>query len=141
LQTSPVFARLGREQRAELARQFRLMEVQPDTILIEQGQRAEALYVVLAGELSAIAMESDGDKELAVLGAGAPCGEMSLLQDAPAIASIVARRKSWVLLLPRSDFERSLALHPALHEGLRQIANDRRGNNLIGFDSSDLEML
>jgi CRP-like cAMP-binding protein len=126
LSTSPVFAGIDRDEGAELVRAFRLMEVREGTILIEQSAPSRALFLILAGELRVIESLPDRDKEIARLRAGDPCGEMSLLDTAPAVASVVAARKSWLLKLPRDDFNRVVGSHPRLGQRLAAIADTRR---------------
>lgn len=126
IRTSPVFAGIGHAEGAQLARAFRLMEVQEGAVLIEQAAPSCGLFLVLAGELRVIEEQPDCDKEIATLHAGDPCGEMSLLDAAPAVASVVAARKSWLLLLPRDEFDRVLKAHPRLDERLASIADARR---------------
>jgi len=126
LSTSPVFSGIARDERARLIRAFRLMEVPENAVLVEQGVPSRALFLVLAGELRVIEASREVDKEIATLCAGEPCGEMSLIDRAPAVASVVAARKSWLLLLPRADFDRVVASHPGLGERLEAIADERR---------------
>lgn len=138
VKTSPVFAGLDEPARRDLARRFRLLEVKPGTTLIEQGERASALYLVLAGALRATTCDEPcGEKEIAMLGAGAPCGEMSLLRAAPASATVRAARKSWVLKLPHAEFERAVAESHGLRERLAAIADERRAHGLRSFDPED----
>ena len=126
LATSPLFEELPRADAEQLIRSFRLLEVEEGSALVEQGAPARALFVVLAGALRVVQQRDGAHKELAQLTAGEPCGEMSLLDIAPAVASVVAARKSWVLLLPRDDFDRVVRSHPLLNRVLCQIAAARR---------------
>ena len=126
LATSAVFSEVERAERAELIRAFRLMEIPADGVLVEQDQSSRALFLVLAGELRVVRSNPGGDKEIATLRAGDPCGEMSLLDDVPAMASVRAVRKSWVLVLPRGEFDRVVLRHPQLGKRLERIASQRR---------------
>ncbi|MCA9509567.1 MAG: cyclic nucleotide-binding domain-containing protein, partial [Myxococcales bacterium] len=138
VRTSAVFAGLAAAERRALARRFRLLEVRAGATLIEQGQAASALYLVLAGALRASAREDAcGEKEIATLGPGAPCGEMSLLRGVPASATVRAARKSWVLMLPRAEFERAAEEARGLRERLAAIADARRAEGLAAFDPED----
>jgi CRP-like cAMP-binding protein len=143
LRTSELFASFDHRERARIARSFRLMEVQPDSVLIEQGLPADALHLVLAGELRVVTETADGAeaKEIAILRAGDPCGEMSLLAREPAMATVVASRRSWVLLLPRSDFDAVLDAHPGLREPLTCIAEARDSATDAAQRVADLELV
>lgn len=127
LLTSPLFEDVDRDECARLVRAFRLVELKRGTCLVEQGAPARALFVVLAGALRVVRSDDGVAKTLAVIGAGEPCGEMSLLDVAPAVADVVADRKSWVLRLERSEFDRVVRAHPTLGPRLAAIADDRRG--------------
>jgi len=126
LATSAVFSEVERAERAELIRAFRLMEIPADAVLVEQDRSSRALFLVLAGELRVVRSSPGGDKEIATLRAGDPCGEMSLLDDVPAMASVSAVRKSWVLVLPSGEFDRVVLRHPQLGKRLERIASQRR---------------
>lgn len=52
--------------------------IQPDRLLIREGQVSEALYIVVSGSFS-VAIESQDHKELARISVGEIVGEVSLL--------------------------------------------------------------
>ncbi len=59
--------------------------------LIEQGRPGMALYVLREGQVSIQRIEGDHAKEVAVLGPGDHVGEMSLVDEAPTSARVVAK--------------------------------------------------
>jgi CRP/FNR family cyclic AMP-dependent transcriptional regulator len=63
------------------------MEVAPGEVLIEQGQAAGPVYVLVSGE---VAIERDGGAFARIDGVGSIFGEMSVLLDRPATATVRA---------------------------------------------------
>jgi CRP-like cAMP-binding protein len=54
---------------------------------------------------------------------------MSLLDTAPASATVRTRARSWVLLLPRDAFEQLATAHPQVRDQLTALATERRAKN------------
>jgi CRP-like cAMP-binding protein len=133
VRTSPFFAVFAKASRNAVARQFRLLEVRENAIVIQQGLTEQGLFVVLAGELDVIAEGVDGDKTLAMLQAGEIFGEMSTLYQQPAIATVMARKKCWLLGLSSARFAKILKRNPRLAEMLRRIAQERDHQNRAYF--------
>jgi CRP/FNR family cyclic AMP-dependent transcriptional regulator len=74
--------------------------LQPGTILIEEGKLIDALYITLTGTLSVL-IESLGSKELARLSSGEVVGEISFIDARPPLATVKAIEESMVLGIPR----------------------------------------
>ncbi|MBW2245581.1 MAG: cyclic nucleotide-binding domain-containing protein [Deltaproteobacteria bacterium] len=66
---------------------------------------------------------------LATLQAGHVFGEMSILEEVPAVASCVASRKCWVLALARRHVAEQMALHPDVRTAATALAQQRRAEN------------
>jgi CRP-like cAMP-binding protein len=66
---------------------------------------------------------------LGTLSPGDVFGEMSLLDGSSASATVRTRTRSWVLLLPGSDYEDTVARHPQIKEHLAKVAAERRERN------------
>jgi CRP-like cAMP-binding protein len=99
--------------------------------LIRQRELSDALFVLLAGEMEVIQSGVDQDRVLARLGVGDVFGEMSVLTGDPAIASVVAKRKSWVLALPREDVDALLKDDPRIQRVITDLSGRRRAENAI----------
>lgn len=128
--TSPLFARFSRDDRRTLVRQFRLRELRAGHLIIRENKPAEGLYLVLVGQLQVFTGGAITDpRVLGELGPGDVFGEMSLLGERPAMASIRTQGRSWVLLLAREDFAALADAHPEVADQLRAIAEERRERN------------
>ena len=129
VRTSPLFGALDTNERGELARQFQFLEVAAGRMLVSQDAPAEALFLLLAGQMDAIHFDHDGEKVLGTLGPGDLIGEISLLTREPSLTSMVARGKCWVLSLPAQNFHRMLECYPHVEEVLGHLAEERAAQN------------
>ena len=80
-------------------------------LLIEQGRPGVALFVIRQGEVSVLRVEGDQAKEVAVLGPGDHVGEMSLVDEAPTSARVVAKSEVRLFEISRDQFLRFLQAH------------------------------
>ena len=119
--TSPLFAPFSEMERVALTSKFRFLEVDRPLRLLEQGKKATGFFILLAGEAAAVA---DG-APVAHLQAGDVFGETSLIAGSPATATVVTLEKSFVLQLPRSDFNEVIMTHPQVLEYLGSLADNR----------------
>ena len=79
-------------------------------VLVEQGQKSNALAILLTGRARVISADSRGREViLATLGPGDYIGEMSIIDNEPHSATVRAEVQTDVLLLGRADFARCLA--------------------------------
>jgi CRP-like cAMP-binding protein len=120
--TSPLFRPFTGDERSALAARFRFIEAEVGAQLVEQGKRAPGLFVLLAGGAHVV---HDG-ASINDLGPGDMFGEMSLLAHGPAIATIRASSKCYLIELPRADFAELIMTHPQVLEYMSGIAEDRQ---------------
>jgi CRP-like cAMP-binding protein len=120
--TSPLFRPFTGEEREAVAARFRFIEAERDAQLLEQGKRAPGLFVLLSGQARVL---HDGT-EINTLASGDIFGEMSLLMHQPAIATIRASAKCYLLELPRGDFAELIMTHPQVLEYMSRVAEDRQ---------------
>jgi CRP/FNR family cyclic AMP-dependent transcriptional regulator len=100
-----------------------------NTVLIQEGDKTDQVYVVLAGKLKVYLADSEG-KEIIVdmLGAGQYFGEMALEGD-PRSASVMTLEPSRLSLVEREQFKRFLAANPEAAYSLI-VTLIRRARNL-----------
>ena len=67
-----------------------VMILNPKDVLLKTGQANQTMYFILAGELG-IHLDDVEDEPLAVLKTGETVGELSVIDDRPASATVVAR--------------------------------------------------
>lgn len=84
------------------------VELDPGTVIIEEGARSEEMYVLVEGELVVTTSQAGHVVELARIKPGEVVGELALLDNAPRIASVSALTRSLVVRVPASAFNRLL---------------------------------
>jgi CRP/FNR family cyclic AMP-dependent transcriptional regulator len=78
--------------------------------IVRQGEPQSAVYVIVEGEVGVVI----DDEDRRVLSMGSFFGEVSVLLDEPASASIVTRTPLRCLVVPGADFEAFLVSHPQI---------------------------
>lgn len=129
LRTSSLFCELPPAECQQVTREFRLLEAQAQTLLIEQGKPSPALFALLAGEAQVLHRTASGGRQIARLAPGDFFGEMSLVRGEPAEASVVCLRRSFLLALPSDGLERLLAFEPGFRERLEALVLERAERN------------
>jgi len=82
-------------------------ELESGTILIEEGQPIDALYIVLKGALIA-SVAALGNRQVAKLSRGEVLGEMSFVDGRMPSATVTAAEPSLVLSVPRQKLSEKL---------------------------------
>ena len=93
-----------------LAKAGRRRRFPGNTVLIQEGGRVEALYIVLEGEL---VVQNGKGKEIARLGVGEIVGEMSFIEARPPSATVRAATDVVVYAVARQVLEQGLASNVA----------------------------
>jgi CRP/FNR family cyclic AMP-dependent transcriptional regulator len=109
-----LFAGLEKKDLQQLAGACRERTYSAGSILMKQGDTGVGLYVITNGTVH-ITKETDPDKpelDLGTVGQGNVLGEMSLLDDLPRSANVIAVSDVTALLLPAWEFRTTLRNHP-----------------------------
>jgi CRP/FNR family cyclic AMP-dependent transcriptional regulator len=88
---------------------------QKNTVIINEGDEANSLYIILEGEVKVFLSNEDG-REIIIntQGAGEHFGELALLDNAPRSASVMTTMKSNLGVVSKADFSTVLTRHPEL---------------------------
>jgi CRP/FNR family cyclic AMP-dependent transcriptional regulator len=109
LQNVPLLSQLTPEQCAQLTGVVQRRTWGKGAIVVDAGEAAEALYVILSGRVQVVMRDEHGREViLAILGAGDHFGEMALIDDERRSATVVVREPCEAVVLSRADFVRSL---------------------------------
>jgi cAMP-dependent protein kinase regulator len=121
------------EQRHELLARFKGLEVDTGTVIIRQGEAGRGLYVLAGGEMEIVREQADGvDVVLAYVGPGGMLGEIALLRDRPATATVRAAKPSTLLFMPGEMFRRLVDGVPELRDYFDKLTDERlREVNLL----------
>ncbi|MGH9127095.1 MAG: cyclic nucleotide-binding domain-containing protein [Acidimicrobiales bacterium] len=109
LVTSPMFAALDAEERAEVVHIMEIQRLQPGEEVFHEGDAGDAWYVVFEGQVEVMAaLASGGERRLTMLAVGAGFGEMALLDGAPRSATVRAVSPVTLFGFRRQRFEELL---------------------------------
>ena len=138
---------LGPDALVEIAGELRTLTLAAGDVLVAQGDAADELYVLLAGELEVVLVADGAEQVLSRLAAGATVGEIALLAGDERSATVRASEPSTVTAISGDGFRRLLADHPMEAERLARQASERlRETQLVGqlnslFGRLDAEVL
>ena len=119
-----LFSGLDEATRQDLADVMTVKQYLPDENILTEGHDGYhgGMGVVLSGSLSV--MRADHDV-IGHLGAGDVFGEMSLIDDEPRSATLVADEQTEVAILSRGEFRDQLRRHPEVALNLMKILSVR----------------
>lgn len=101
----PLFSMLTNEQAQTIADGVVKRRYRRGEIIVEQGRKSDALFILLSGRARVITSDARGREViLAVLEAGDYLGEMSLIDGEPHSATVRAEVQTDVLVLGRTEF-------------------------------------
>jgi thioredoxin reductase (NADPH) len=132
----PLFADLSDADLQQLYGLAQTIEVAPGQVVFEQGSQADALFLVLDGEVEAYEVDEAGHEvQLNVLGTGQIFGETAMLVQAPRNASVRARRRTRLLVISEPSYLSLLAAsRSALRSILRTVYRRARDSRQAWFD-------
>jgi CRP-like cAMP-binding protein len=106
LASVPLFAGLNDRQKQHITRRFAQRTYQTGDVIIHQGHIGIGLFIIVTGEVDVSREDGEGHKtHLATMGRGDFFGEFSLIDEAPRIATVVAKTPIVeCLILSRLDF-------------------------------------
>ncbi|MDF1565200.1 MAG: cyclic nucleotide-binding domain-containing protein [Deltaproteobacteria bacterium] len=127
LNTSPIFAPFDKAAKEDLLRRFQSRVYERGQPLIHEGQETEGLFVILTGEVQVTKKDAAGGPPvtLANLREGEVLGEIGLIRDVPATATVTALRKCAVVMLPGDDFAELISDHADVRTYLQSLSADR----------------
>jgi signal transduction histidine kinase len=126
-----LFANLPAAELVPLVERGHVQSLPADCTVVQQGDTADALYVLLAGSARVYKRDADGrETQLAEQHAGSYFGELALLDGQPRSAWVVTTSPVELFVLPRADFLELLpraphalaALSTKLTDDVRQLS-------------------
>src|SRR5206468_4104880 len=105
---------------------MQVADVKHGDVLVRQGESIGDLYVLIEGKLCARSVDSRGTRRIEHdLGPGGAFGEMAILADDVASATVQAVAPALIARLPRDSFERFSARSPTAALQLTQALSQR----------------
>jgi CRP-like cAMP-binding protein len=115
----PLFSMLTNEQAQGIADSVVKRRFRRGELVVEQGRKSNALYILLNGRARVLTSDSRGREViLAVLESGDYVGEMSLIDNEPHSATVRAEVQTDMLVLGRLEFARCLPESSSLSYGI-----------------------
>jgi MFS family permease len=121
LRSIPIFAPLPGTPLEHLSSRLVPLRVEPETVIVRQGDSGDRFYVVVEGEVE---VSVDGHV-VSELGPGGYFGEIALLKDMPRTATAIARTPVVLYALEREDFLAAVTGHAPSEAAAEQVASAR----------------
>ena len=131
-----IFQGVDQEASEALGDQFEIIDAPRGSILFNEGDPGDSLYIVLSGKVKLGRRSSDGRENLvAVMGPSDQFGELSLFDPGPRTATAVAVTDARVAVLPKEALVKWVAERPQIAlQLMRVIARRLRRTNTMLAD-------
>ncbi|HET7730872.1 MAG TPA: Crp/Fnr family transcriptional regulator [Usitatibacter sp.] len=118
---------LSAEELEQMSQHATQRRVKPRTVLMSEGEKTDALYIIIEGKVRAFVSNADGrEVVLSTMGPGEYFGELAF-DEGPRSASVITLEPCRLLVVPREDFVKFVHSSPAFatHFILRLIGRIR----------------
>ena len=128
LSNVPLFEGLTAEELQPIADMATTRSLPANSIVVNEGDQTESLYVILSGRVKIFLSDGDGKEvTLGIEGPGDYFGEM-VLDGGPRSASVMTLEPSQFSIIQKADIERYLLNNPSVAVGIiRQLIGRIRG--------------
>ena len=115
LSTVPLFAGIDPAELEQLSEVTREKQYPKGSVIVFEDDPGDALFIVREGRVKVVLVSEDGREViLGVLGVGEHFGELSLIDEQPRSAHVIAMEDATLLVLRRDDFKRRVEVTPQL---------------------------
>jgi diguanylate cyclase (GGDEF)-like protein/PAS domain S-box-containing protein len=121
----------------KLARSSRIVTLEPYEVLFEEGDIADAMYIILSGEM----LVYKKNKVIAKRKPSEYIGEMGLIESKPRSATIRAEEKSQLLKITEEKFQEEFAAHSESLFALLKTLSQRARTDLDVIDGMNAELI
>jgi CRP/FNR family cyclic AMP-dependent transcriptional regulator len=135
LATVPLFGGLDRNELQQFAELSREKTFPKGSVILFENDPGDSLYVIRSGRCKVVLIGEDGREViLGVLGESDHFGELSLIDELPRSAHVIAMDDSTLIVLRREDFRRRVDASPAVAWALlvEMSRRLRRADEMIG---------
>lgn len=135
LATVPLFRTLDPVERERFVDLVREKQYPKGSVILFEDDPGDALFLVRRGRVKVVLLGEDGREViLGLLGVGEHFGELSLIDDQPRSAHVIAMEDSTMLVLRRDDFRGRVEASPVVAWALLQELSRRlrRADEKIG---------
>ena len=115
LASVPLFGSLEASDRQRFGEVTRERTYPKGSVILFENDPGDSLYIVRSGRVKVVLIGEDGREViLGVLGTGEHFGELSLIDQQPRSATVIAMEDASLLILHRDDFRRRVEASPAV---------------------------
>jgi CRP/FNR family cyclic AMP-dependent transcriptional regulator len=115
LATVPLFEGLSSDQLGRFAEVTREKTFPRGNVIVFEQDPGDSLFVVRGGRVKVVLLGEDGREViLGILGVGEYFGELSLIDEQPRSANVIAMEEATLLVLRRDDFRKRVEEAPAV---------------------------
>jgi CRP/FNR family cyclic AMP-dependent transcriptional regulator len=135
LKSVPLFGGFAEDQLRTLATMVTYRSANRGSAVVHEGDTTDSLYIILSGRLKVMMGEADGKEViLGIIGPGEFFGEMSLIDDNPRSASVVAIEHCELLTVTKQAFKKCLVENVPLAMAVMRVLvrRLRQANRKIG---------
>ena len=111
----PLFNGLDQTERQRFAELAREKNFPKGSVILFENDPGDSLFVIRDGRVKVVLIGEDGREViLGILGVGEHFGELSLIDDQPRSAHVIAIEESNLIVLRRDDFRRRVEAAPSV---------------------------
>lgn len=115
LATVPLLSRIAPDELRRFGELTREKQYPKGSVILFEDDPGDSLFIVRSGRVKVVLVAEDGREViLGVLGVGEHFGELSLIDDQPRSAHVIAMEDSTLLVLRRDDFRRRVESNPSV---------------------------
>jgi CRP/FNR family transcriptional regulator, cyclic AMP receptor protein len=115
LATVPLLSRIAPDDLRRFADVTREKQYPKGSVILFEDDPGDSLFIVRSGRVKVVLVAEDGREViLGVLGVGEHFGELSLIDDQPRSAHVIAMEDSVLLVLRRDDFRQRVEATPVV---------------------------
>ena len=112
LSSLPFFSGLNKDQLASVSDHIESLDLEPESKIFSEGDIGDSVFFIIEGTLEVIKDSDWGETvKLTTLTNGGSFGEMSVIDNYPRSATVVAQTKAWILKLKKEDFNTIIDNH------------------------------
>jgi CRP/FNR family transcriptional regulator, cyclic AMP receptor protein len=126
IKTVNLFSALRDDEARAISRISMLKAYQKGYLVFQEGERGDALYIIVKGKVKVSLYGEDGREYiLDVIGKDGFFGELSLIDELPRSANVVTMEESEFLVIRRADFLRLLMESPSITVSILKTLSGR----------------
>lgn len=115
LENVPLFSGLSEAALREVEQHSHIRSYRKNTVIINQGDRTDSLYIILSGSVKVYVSGDDGrEVVLNHQGPGEYFGDLALIDRNPRVASVITQEAARFMIISREDFMRCLSANPEI---------------------------